>query len=112
VEWYLVPDFEFNGQTFIKRVKVGGKSVCLVGYDGEVFALGSKCPHAGGDLSQGWCKDGNIVCPLHRYSFDLRTGKGKAGQNDFVNTYPVELKGNSVYIGISSFWENLKQMFK
>lgn len=112
MEWYQVPDLQYKGQTFIKRVKVGGKVLCLVSYDGEVFALGARCPHAGGDLTQGWCKEGKLVCPVHRYSYDLKTGKGSPGQNDYINNYPVEIRDSFIYIGITSFWERFKQAFK
>ena len=112
MEWYKIPDLKYTGQTFIKRVKAGGKTICLVGYDNQVFALSAKCPHAGGDLTQGWCKEGKLICPIHRYSYDLNTGKGSEGQNDYIDNYPVEIKDDSVYIGISSFWEKFKQAFK
>jgi nitrite reductase/ring-hydroxylating ferredoxin subunit len=112
MEWYQVPDLLYNDQTFIKRIKVGGKVLCLVAYEGEVFALGARCPHAGGDLTQGWCTEGKLVCPIHRYSFDLKTGKGSPGQNDYIDSYPVEIRDKSVYIGITSFWERFKQAFK
>jgi len=112
MEWYKIPDLKYTGQTFIKRVKAGGKTICLVGYDNQVFALSAKCPHAGGDLTQGWCKEGKLICPIHRYSYDLKTGKGSEGQNDYIDNYPVEIKDDSVYIGISSFWEKFKQAFK
>jgi nitrite reductase/ring-hydroxylating ferredoxin subunit len=112
MEWYQVPDLQYKGETFIKRVKVAGKVLCLVSYEGVVFALGSKCPHAGGDLTQGWCSEGKLVCPIHRYSYDLKTGKGSPGQNDYIDNYPVEIRDNSVYIGITSFWERVKQAFK
>lgn len=112
MEWYQVPDLQYKGETFIKRVKVAGKVLCLVSYEGEVFALGPKCPHAGGDLTQGWCGEGKLVCPIHRYSYDLKTGKGSPGQNDYIDNYPVEIRDNSVYIGITSFWERVKQAFK
>jgi 3-phenylpropionate/trans-cinnamate dioxygenase ferredoxin subunit len=110
--WYEIPGVKFTGQPFIKRVKAGGKTICLVGYEKEIFALSAKCPHAGGDLTQGWCKEGKLICPLHRYSFDLRTGKGSEGQNDYIDSYPVEIKDDSIYIGIDSFWEKFKQVFK
>jgi len=107
MKWYRIPGIENSDQPFIKKVKAGGKTFCLVGYEGEIFALSVKCPHAGGDLTTGWCKNEKIVCPLHRYSYDLKTGKGSEGQNDFINTYPVEIKGNDIYIGIRSFWEKI-----
>ncbi len=110
--WYEIPGVKPTGKPFIKRVKAGSKTICLVGYKNEIFALSAKCPHAGGDLTQGWCKEGKLICPLHRYSFDLRTGKGSEGQNDYIDSYPVEIKDDSIYIGIDSFWEKLKQAFK
>jgi len=110
--WYEIPGVKSTGKPFIKRVKAGGKTICLVGYENEIFALSAKCPHAGGDLTQGWCKEGKLICPLHRYSFDLRTGKGSEGQNDYIDSYPVEIKDDSIYIGIESFWEKFKQAFK
>lgn len=110
--WYEIPGVKPTGKPFIKRVKAGGKTICLVGYENEIFALSAKCPHAGGDLTQGWCKEGKLICPLHRYSFDLRTGKGSEGQNDYIDSYPVEIKGDSIYIGIESFWEKFKKAFK
>jgi len=112
MEWYKIPDLKYTGQTFIKRVKAGGKTICLVGYDNQVFALSAKCPHAGGDLTQGWCKDGKLICPIHRYSFDLKTGKGSEGQNDYIDSYPIEIRDGLVYIGITSLWEKIKQAFK
>ena len=112
MKWYQIDDVEPNEKPFIKKVKVAGKSICLVGYEGKLFALGSTCPHAREDLSRGWCKDGKLVCPVHRFSYDLETGKGSPGQNDYVDNYPVKIKGGEVYVGIESFFDKLKQAFK
>jgi nitrite reductase/ring-hydroxylating ferredoxin subunit len=83
-----------------------------VGYNNQVFALSARCPHAGGDLTTGWCKEGKLICPIHRYSYSLETGKGSEGQNDYIESYLVEIRDNSIYVGISSFWEKFKQAFK
>ena len=112
MKWYKIPGVNITGQPFIKRVKAGNKTICLVGLEGQVFALSAKCPHAGGDLTAGWCKNGKLVCPVHRYSYNLETGKGSEGQNDYVNTYPVEIRNGVIYVGIISFWERIKQAFK
>jgi nitrite reductase/ring-hydroxylating ferredoxin subunit len=111
MKWYKIPEIQNFDQPFIKRVKAGDKSICLVGYNDEVFAVSAMCPHAGGDLSEGWCNNEKLVCPYHRYSYDLRTGKGSKGQNDYINTYPVEIRDNNIYIGVLSFWERIKQGF-
>ncbi|WP_214070460.1 Rieske 2Fe-2S domain-containing protein [Mucilaginibacter sp. dw_454] len=110
--WYKIPDFQYTDQPFIKKVKVNGRGICLVGYDGSIYALSSTCPHAGGELSGGWCKNGKLICPIHRYSYDIHTGKGDPGQHDFVDTYPVEIRDDGIYIRIDSFLEKIKQVFK
>ncbi len=112
MDWYKVSDVITEKMPFIKRVKVKGKSICLVGYGSEIFAVGSTCPHAGADLSGGWCKDGKIICPFHRYSYDIKTGKGDPGQNDYIDIYPVKISEDGVYIGLLSFTETLKNIFK
>lgn len=111
MEWHKIPGIILSGQPFIKKVKAGGKTICLVSYEGQVSALSARCPHAGGDLTAGWCKEGKLICPIHRYSYSLQTGRGSEGQNDYIDTYPVEIRDNEVYVGISSFWEKLKQAF-
>ncbi|TFF39233.1 Rieske (2Fe-2S) protein [Mucilaginibacter psychrotolerans] len=112
MKWYPVDGVTPNGEPFIKKVKVAGKSICIVGYEGGLFALGATCPHAREDLSSGWCADGKLVCPYHRFSYDLQTGKGSPGQNDYVECYPVKVKGKEVYVGIESFFDKLKQALK
>lgn len=110
--WYKIPDFQFTSEPIIKKVKVNGKGIILVGYESNVYALSSTCPHAGAELSGGWCKDGKLICPIHRYAYDIQTGKGDPGQNDFVDVYPVEVREDGVYIRITSFLEKVKQAFK
>jgi len=112
MRWYKIPGIQTTGEPFIKKIKAGGKSICLINYEGKLSALSATCPHAGGDLSQGWCKDGKLVCPIHRFTYNLNTGKGGEGQNDYIDVYPIEIKDNEIYVGISGFWERLKQGFK
>jgi nitrite reductase/ring-hydroxylating ferredoxin subunit len=112
MNWYKIPGIPLNGNPFIKRVKAGGKTLCLVGFENKIYALSARCPHAGGDLTAGWCKERKLICPVHRYSYSLETGKGSEGQNDYIESYPVEIRDDAVYIGISTFWEKFKQAFK
>lgn len=107
MRWYLVPDIALNGKPFIQKVKVAGKAIVIIGFEDDLYALGSTCPHAGAELSGGWCKDGKLICPFHRYSYDLKTGKGSSGQNDYVDRYPVEIREGEVYVGIESLWNKV-----
>jgi len=112
MRWYKVGSLADFHQPGIKKVNVGGRHLCLVNYKQEIFALGSKCPHAGYDLSRGWCSEGKLICPIHRFSYDLATGKGSPGQNDFVESYRVKIEKGNVYIGVETFWEKFKQVFR
>ena len=62
----------------VQTVFVGGKRLVLIKFLNQYFVTESKCPHAGADISQGWCNDeGNLVCPFHRYEYQLENGRGK-----------------------------------
>ena len=41
---------------------------------GELFATSAECPHRGGPLADGVVGGHAVICPLHGYLFDLRTG--------------------------------------
>jgi nitrite reductase/ring-hydroxylating ferredoxin subunit len=112
MKWYKVPEIKNTNQPFLKKVKIANKNICLVGYEGELFAVSATCPHAGEDLSRGWCEEGKLVCPVHRFSYNLHTGRGSVGQNDYVETFSVEVRNGDIYIGITGFWEKIKTAFK
>ncbi|UOE46365.1 Rieske (2Fe-2S) protein [Mucilaginibacter sp. SMC90] len=107
MKWHKVESPKDINQPFIKKTKAGRKSICLVGFNGMLYAVSARCPHAGADLSEGLCVRKLIVCPYHRYTYDLETGKGGEGQNDFIETYPVEIKEDGVYVGVASIWDKL-----
>ncbi|MGZ3458276.1 MAG: Rieske (2Fe-2S) protein, partial [Archangium sp.] len=42
---------------------------------GQRYAVNRYCPHQGADLREGWLEEGRyLVCPRHRWRFDLRDG--------------------------------------
>jgi nitrite reductase/ring-hydroxylating ferredoxin subunit len=107
MKWYKVAEVE-GVLAPISKITAGGKKLCLVKAEGEFYALSAKCPHAGADLTEGWCENKKLICPFHRYGYDLATGRGNPGQNDYVSTYPVEIRDNTIFVGIPSFWDQLK----
>lgn len=105
MKWYkLFSSDVLSGDDFVKRVEVSGKKLCAVKTAGKIYVIQNKCPHAGADLSSGWCRNGNIICPYHRHEFDLGTGRGMAGQGNYVNTYPVENREDGIYVGLKDSW--------
>jgi len=101
----------YSSENFIRLIKVSGRKICLVKVGDEFFATQSRCPHAGADLSQGFCKDKKLICAFHRYEYDLTTGRGAPGQGDYINTYPLEQRADGLYIGFKERWSFIKKLF-
>lgn len=59
--------------------QLGEARVMLTRLDGEIVAVASVCPHAGGPLAEGPCAAGVVECPWHGSRFDLRTGRVLGG---------------------------------
>lgn len=110
VRFYKVYDFAIHGNepqehNSVRTIGLDGKLICLAFFESHYYALDDRCPHAGGRLGLGKCNvEGKVVCPIHRYQFDLKTGRGLPQQGDYVNTYPVEIKSDGVYIGLNKKW--------
>ncbi|RZL39602.1 MAG: Rieske (2Fe-2S) protein [Pedobacter sp.] len=95
---------ELDRGEFIETVKADGRKICLIKNQVGYFAIQHSCPHAGGVLSSGWCKNGNIICPIHRYEYSLTTGRGAKGQGDYIDIYPTEIREDGLYVGMKQNW--------
>ena len=84
----------------IAEVDADGKPICVALYNNEIYAFPRKCPHASGPLSEGFIDVlGNVVCPLHRYKFDLKNGRNVTGEGYYLRRWPVETREDGIYIG-------------
>jgi nitrite reductase (NADH) small subunit len=59
--------------------------------DGTLRALTAVCPHRGGPLADGLLDDDVIVCPLHGYTYDLKTGVETSNGGTAACAYTVTL---------------------
>lgn len=88
---------EVNSEGF-KVVEVEGEKIALIRHDGAVKAIQDACPHQGGPLSEGSLKDGKVICPWHRWSFDLDTGACDLVPTACAKAYEVEESDGEVRI--------------
>lgn len=56
---------------------------------GEVYATGAECPHRGGPLADGLVGSHSVICPLHGFVFDLRTGEAPGRECGRLATHHV-----------------------
>lgn len=80
---------------------IAGKKILFVKYGDRITASVPTCPHAGAELCLGWLDGrGNVVCPLHGYHFDTRTGHNTSGEEYRLKVYPLENRDGGLYIGL------------
>ncbi|SHO61998.1 Rieske (2Fe-2S) protein [Algoriphagus zhangzhouensis] len=85
----------------IRQVDLDGLKVGITRIGDEFFAFESTCPHRmtsliPGDISE----EKEVICPLHSYRFDLKTGAVKAGMCRELEIYPVEIVEEGLKISI------------
>ncbi len=79
-------------------VTVNGRRLALFLHQGEVYALEDRCPHREGQLSRGRVEQGEAICPLHGWNFDLETGVSPYNPRDRIATYPCEIRDDKIYV--------------
>jgi nitrite reductase/ring-hydroxylating ferredoxin subunit len=92
----------------MKMFKVGEKEYLVANVNGNYYAIGNRCTHAGGDLSQGSLEGNIVTCPKHKSKFDVTTGKVVSGPkmlfihpkiND-ESSYELKVEGNAILLRI------------
>ena len=114
ITWHKIADsineIQF-GENNIGLIEIRGKKICLAKFRNNLFAFTYKCPHAGGILADGYIDLlGNVVCPMHRYKYDLRNGRNSSGEGYYLKNWPIQLLEDGVYIGLEpqpGFWNLL-----
>ena len=81
-----------------KRLNINGKKIALFKKKNSVYAIRNSCPHQGAELSEGHIIDSNVVCPLHGWQFNLKTGSFSGNENIRIPTYRVKVENDDVYI--------------
>lgn len=84
-----------------KAVTVDGVEVVLCLYDGQVFAIASRCSHAEEPLACGRIRNGWIACPAHGARFDLETG-GVLGPpaTEPIRIFPVRVIEGMIEVAV------------
>lgn len=93
-----VDELDF-GTNDIAFAEINGKRICIGRYSDKLFAFAYKCPHAGGVLADGYIDAiGNVVCPLHRYKFNIANGRNTSGEGYYLKHWPVEQREDGIYV--------------
>lgn len=86
----------------IKQVEIEGhQPVAVYNLDGTFYCTDDVCTHGMAFLSDGEVEDGDVVCPWHEGTFDVKTGKPTGAPCTIpLKSYPCVVEGDTVYIEI------------
>ena len=93
----VLPITALDGQP--RRVDVDGVGVVLYHTDGQVLAVGARCPHLGAPMDDGWVDRDQIVCPWHGSRFACDSGEVLRGPaTAALPRYPVRIRDGLVEV--------------
>ena len=90
---------EMLPESRIKKVKLGNREIGIVRTGEKIYGFNAFCPHRGASLISGSINQGGeIICPLHQYRFDLKTGQCKSSICSDLKTFPCQLSEKGLKI--------------
>lgn len=95
-----------------KVIHIEGKTLVLFLHEGRVYAVDNRCPHMGFPLSRGSVKEGILTCHWHHARFDLSCGGTFDLWADDVRGYPVEVRGEEVWVNANPPQEDQRVYYR
>jgi nitrite reductase/ring-hydroxylating ferredoxin subunit len=80
-------------------VKIGDKEVAIFNVDGDVYAIGDSCVHAGASLGAGKLNGKIVTCRAHGLRYDLTTGQVTTGGFG-VASYPAKVVDGKILVAV------------
>jgi len=84
----------------IREIQLQGTAIAVANVGGQFRAINNTCLHRGGPLGQGSLQGNVVTCPWHGWTYDVTSGKVTTNQTAGVACYPVELRGEDLYVDI------------
>ena len=76
------------------------RPLAISNVDGKFYAINNTCLHRGGPLGQGELSGKIVTCPWHGWQYDVTTGKVAANPAVGVACYPVEVRGEDIWVDV------------
>jgi 3-phenylpropionate/trans-cinnamate dioxygenase ferredoxin subunit len=79
-------------------VELNERSVLVCQTSDGLFAIANQCSHAAMPLLGGRIRGHHLNCPVHGARIDLRTGAASGLAQRPIETFPVEVRGNQIFV--------------
>ena len=81
-----------------KTIQCAGPVFGIFNVGGKIYALDNTCPHRGAPLGDGTLDGGEVICPWHAWTFDVKTGECKTAPDLKQKTYPVKIEKDDILV--------------
>lgn len=99
IEVGMLNDIPKLGARVVKRAE--GDIAVFRTADDKVFALRDKCPHKGGQLSQGIVMGNRVACPLHDWKIGLDNGIAAEPDEGCAASFPIKMQGEKIMLSLT-----------
>jgi toluene monooxygenase system ferredoxin subunit len=98
VTWHpvLPADDLWDGE--LAAIQLGGTKIVLLNIGGTIRAFEDRCPHLGGQLSEGTLDGCTLTCASHLWEFDALTGTGTNPGNSHLTSFTTRVKDGQIEI--------------
>lgn len=80
-------------------VKVERQQIAVFLHEGRFRAIGNRCNHRGGPLSEGRVRGEYVMCPWHAWEYSVITGKGPPGyEAEAIPVFAIEERADGVWV--------------
>jgi nitrite reductase (NADH) small subunit len=81
---------------------MGARRLAICNDAGAFYACEDVCPHEGSTLARGRVCEGQIVCPVHHWPWDLKSGLTDPSLPHLrLRLYACEVRDGKVYVDVS-----------
>lgn len=98
-QWYLACQLDELAAR-AREVLIAGRVIALFHTADGIFAVDGMCAHQGGPIAKGTLDGCCVTCPWHGWQYDVRSGHNVLTGRQMLTTYPVQQRGEEVWIAI------------
>lgn len=91
----------------IVSLVIEGDSYCGANDQGQLVVFEERCPHQKAQLIGGVCKNGEIICPWHKYAFSCQGGRDLSSAGNPLKVFQTKFFEGKWLVGIEvriPFW--------
>ncbi len=100
-QWFKVAPLPVLHEGDMIECQAGEQRVVVALVESKLRAFAAHCPHASASLAEGDLRPGYVICPLHAYRFDLKSGTClKPRDGPRLRVYEVETRGEDIWVRV------------